>query len=126
MLAEVGAYGVNFHDNDPVPIDASASEQHAIVRDFNTACSENNIKVPMATVNLFYEPVFRDGAFTANAARVRPYAVQKTMRAIDLGAEFGAATLAGVRARTTVDEACQRTIRKGSIRDQIQKDLRQG
>lgn len=90
MLAEVGAYGVNFHDNDLVPIDATPGEKQQIVRDFKQACEDNDIKVPMATVNLFYEPVFRDGAFTANDARVRAYAVQKTMRAMDLGAEFGA------------------------------------
>ncbi len=92
MLAEVGAYGVNFHDNDLVPIDATASERDQIVGDFKKACEANNIKVPMATVNLFYEPVFRDGAFTANDARVRAYAVQKTMRAMDLGKECGAET----------------------------------
>jgi xylose isomerase len=90
MLAEVGAYGVNFHDNDLVPIDATAAERDQIVRDFKKACEDNNIKVPMATVNLFYEPIFRDGAFTANDARVRGYALQKTMQAMDLGKEFGA------------------------------------
>lgn len=90
MLAEVGAYGVNFHDNDLVPIDATAAERGQIVADFKKALSDNDIKVPMATVNLFYEPVFRDGAFTSNDARVRAYAVQKTMRAMDLGKEFGA------------------------------------
>ncbi len=92
MLAEVGAYGVNFHDNDLVPIDATAGEKAQIVSDFKKACGDNNIKVPMATVNLFYEPVFRDGAFTANDARVRAYAIQKTMQAMDLGKEFDAET----------------------------------
>lgn len=90
MLAEVGAYGVNFHDNDLVPINATPHERDQIVRDFRAACAENGIVVPMATVNLFYEPVFRDGAFTANDPSVRDYAIQKTMRAMDLGAEFGA------------------------------------
>src|ERR687883_93412 len=90
MLGEVGAYGVNFHDNDLVPIDATPQERDRIVREFKQACEENNLKVPMATVNLFYDAVFRDGAFTANDARVRAYAVQKTMRAMDLGAELGA------------------------------------
>ena len=33
-LAELGAYGVNFHDNDLVPIDASPAERDRIVRDF--------------------------------------------------------------------------------------------
>ena len=90
LLAEVGAYGVNFHDDDLVPIDSSAAERDRIVAEFKKACSDNAIKVPMATVNLFYEPVFRDGAFTANDASVREYALQKTRRAMDLGAEFGA------------------------------------
>ena len=90
LLAEVGAYGVNFHDNDLVPIDATAQERDRIVRDFKAACDESGLKVPMATVNLFYEAVFRDGAFTANDPAVRAYAVQKTMQAMDLGAECGA------------------------------------
>lgn len=109
MLAEVGAYGVNFHDNDLVPIDASISERDQIVKDFKKACGDNNIKVPMATVNLFYEPIFRDGAFTANDARVRAYALQKTMRAMDLGKEFDAEifVLWGGREGTETD-ACRR------------------
>lgn len=110
MLAEVGAYGENFHDNDLVPIDATVSERDQIVKDFRNACGENNIKVPMATVNLFYEPVFRDGAFTANDARVRAYAIQKTMRAMDLGKEFDVEifVLWGGREGTETD-ACRRT-----------------
>lgn len=90
MLGEVGAYGVNFHDNDLVPIDASPQDRNRIVNEFRHACEEHGIVVPMATVNLFYDPVFRDGAFTANDKSVRAYALQKTMRAMDLGAEFGA------------------------------------
>src|SRR5947209_8460187 len=90
MLAEVGAYGVNFHDNDLVPIDANAQERDRIVREFRAVCEETGVVVPMATVNLFYEAVFRDGAFTANDPAVRAYAVQKTCRAMDLGAELGA------------------------------------
>ncbi|MDQ3920005.1 MAG: xylose isomerase [Acidobacteriota bacterium] len=90
MLVEVGAWGVNFHDNDLVPIDATAQERERIVREFRAVLEETGVVVPMATVNLFYEPVFRDGAFTANDPRVRAYAVQKTCRAMDLGAELGA------------------------------------
>lgn len=109
LLAEVGAWGVNFHDNDLVPIDATESERNKIVHDFRNACGENGIKVPMATVNLFYEPVFRDGAFTANDARVRAYALQKTMQAMDLGAEFGAETFVLWGGREGVEtDACRR------------------
>ena len=109
MLAEVRAYGVNFHDNDLVPIDASAQERDEIVRDFRRACDDNGIKVPMATVNLFYDPVFRDGAFTANDRRVRSYALQKTMRAMDLGAEFGSGVFVLWGGREGVEtDACRR------------------
>lgn len=89
-LAELGAYGVNLHDNDLVPFNASAAERDKIVREFKKALDENDMKVPMATVNLFFHPVFRDGAFTSNDAKVRAFAIQKTMSAIDLGVELGA------------------------------------
>ena len=89
-LAGLGAYGVNLHDNDLVPRDSSAAERDRIVRDFKKALSDTGMRVPMATTNLFSDPVFRDGAFTSNDARVRRYALQKTMRAIDLGVELGA------------------------------------
>src|SRR5262245_1296583 len=109
MLAEVGAYGVNLHDNDLVPIEATPSERDKIVREFKGACETHGLKVPMATVNLFYDPVFRDGAFTANDPRVRSYAVQKTMQAMDIGAELGAKifVLWGGREGTETD-ACRR------------------
>lgn len=91
-LAKLGAYGVNLHDNDLVPRDATASERERVVREFKGALDATGMKVPMATTNLFTDPVFRDGAFTSNDARVRAYALQKTMRAIDLGVELGAST----------------------------------
>src|SRR3984885_15416598 len=90
MLAEVGAWGVNLHDNDLVPIDATPAERDSIVQSFKKACDANGLIVPMATVSLFFHPIFRDGAFTANDPEVRGYAIQKTMRAMDIGAELGA------------------------------------
>lgn len=90
LLAEVGAYGVNFHDNDLIPIDATPEEVNQIKTSFKKALSETGLVVPMATTNLFYDPVFRDGAFTSNSAKVRNFAIQKTMKAIDLGVEMGA------------------------------------
>jgi xylose isomerase len=109
MLAEIGAYGVNLHDNDLVPIDATTGERNRIVKEFKSACESNGLKVPMATVNLFFDPVFRDGAFTANDAEVRAYAVQKTMQAMDIGVELGANifVLWGGREGTETD-ACRR------------------
>jgi xylose isomerase len=109
LLAECGAMGVNLHDNDLVPIDANASERDRIVREFKSACETHNLKVPMATVNLFYDPVFRDGAFTANDRNVRDYALQKTMRAMDLGHELGARIFVMWGGREGVEtDACRR------------------
>ena len=89
-LSELGAYGVNLHDNDLVPIDATASERDKIVGEFKRALADYGMVVPMATTNLFSDPVFKDGAFTSNDRRVRLYALQKTMKSMDLGAELGA------------------------------------
>ena len=109
LLAEVGAWGVNLHDNDLVPIDATPAERDRIVREFKKACADHGLVVPMATGSLFTDPIFKDGAFTANDPRVRAFAVQKTMRAIDLGAELGAKifVLWGGREGTETD-ACRR------------------
>jgi xylose isomerase len=90
LLADLGAYGVNFHDNDLIPIDATASERDQILRNFKAALQATGLKVPMATTNLFSDPAFKDGAFTANDPQVRAYALHKTMHAIDLGVECGA------------------------------------
>lgn len=90
LLSEVGAWGVNFHDNDLIPIDAAPSERDAILKDFKKALADTGLVVPMATTNLFSEPIFKDGAFTSNDSKVRAYALQKTMNAIDLGVELGA------------------------------------
>jgi xylose isomerase len=90
LLAEVGAYGVNFHDNDLIPIDSTPEEIETIKKNFKKALKDTGLVVPMATTNLFYDPIFRDGAFTSNDAYVRNYALQKTMKSMDLGVEMGA------------------------------------
>lgn len=92
MLAEIGAWGVNLHDNDLVPIDASASERDAIVSRFKNALEDTGLQFVMGTVNLFTDPVFKDGAFTSNVPEIRRYALRKTVEAIDLAHELGGKT----------------------------------
>lgn len=89
-LGELGAWGVNLHDNDLVPFGASARERDGIVAEFKKALDASGIVVPMATTNLFSHPIFKDGAFTSNDPNVRAFALQKTMSAMDLGVELGA------------------------------------
>ena len=91
-LAELGAYGITFHDNDVIPLDASESQRAQIITRFRAALDKFGLAVPMATTNLFTHPVFKDGAFTANDRDVRRYALRKTLRNIDLAAELGAST----------------------------------
>ena len=109
LLGEIGAWGVNLHDNDLVPIDATPAERDRIVREFAAACRSSDVIVSMATANLFWDPVFRDGAFTSNDPGVRAFALQKSLRAMDLGAELGATVfvLWGGREGTETD-ACRR------------------
>ncbi|MEP6659478.1 MAG: xylose isomerase [Acidimicrobiales bacterium] len=89
-LSDLGAYGVNFHDDDLVPFGSSPAEREQILKRFRRALDATGMKVPMATTNLFGHPVFKEGAFTANDPQVRRYAVAKTLDAIDLGVELGA------------------------------------
>jgi xylose isomerase len=102
-LAELGAYGVSFHDNDLVPFDSSPAQRDQIVVAFRKTLSDTGMVVSMATTNLFHNPVFKDGAFTSNDRAVRRYAIAKTMRAIDLGAELGAPTYVFWGGREGVD-----------------------
>ncbi|HEY1094744.1 MAG TPA: TIM barrel protein, partial [Glycomyces sp.] len=89
-LAELGAYGVNFHDNDVFGFDDSETERDAKVGAFRKALDETGLKVTTATTNLFSHPIFKDGGFTHNDRDVRRFAISKVMRNIDLAAELGA------------------------------------
>ena len=91
-LAPLGAWGVSFHDDDLLPPEASASEREAILKRFRGALDDTGMVVSMATTNLFWHPVFKDGAFTANDPVIRRYALAKVLRNIDLAAELGAPT----------------------------------
>jgi xylose isomerase len=89
-LAELGAYGITFHDDDLIPPGSNGSERQRIINEFTAALEETGMVVPMVTTNLFYDPVFKDGGFTSNDRSVRRYAIRKVMRNMDLAAELGA------------------------------------
>jgi xylose isomerase len=91
-LAELGAYGVTFHDDDLIPFGSSDSEREKHIARFKDALSETGLVVPMMTTNLFTHPVFKDGGFTSNDRSVRRYALRKVLRNLDLAAELGAQT----------------------------------
>jgi xylose isomerase len=89
-LAELGAYGITFHDDDLIPPGSNGTERQRIIDEFTAALKETGMVVPMVTTNLFYDPVFKDGGFTSNDRSVRRYAMRKVMRNMDLAAELGA------------------------------------
>ena len=106
-LAELGAYGVTFHDNDLIPFGSDDDTRTGLIERFQKALAETGMAVPMMTTNLFSHPVFKDGAFTSNDRSVRRFALRKTMRNLDLAAELGASTYVfwGGREGTETDAA---------------------
>jgi xylose isomerase len=92
-LAELGAYGITFHDDDLVPFGSDNQTRDGVIAAFKKALEESGLVVPMVTTNLFTHPVFKDGGFTSNDRSVRRYALRKVLRNIDLAAELGAKTL---------------------------------
>ena len=106
-LAELGAYGVTFHDDDLIPFGTDATERDRLIARFRAALDETGLVVPMMTTNLFTHPVFKDGGFTSNDRAVRRFALRKILRNLDLAAELGASTYVfwGGREGAEVDQA---------------------
>ncbi|MFI6148544.1 xylose isomerase [Streptomyces sp. NPDC051109] len=110
-LAELGAYGVTFHDDDLIPFGAGDAAREQAVKRFRTALDTAGLKVPMATTNLFTHPVFKDGAFTANDRDVRRYALRKTIRNIDLAVELGASVYVAWGGREGAETGAAKDVR---------------
>jgi xylose isomerase len=91
-LAELGAWGITFHDDDLIPFGSDAEERSRVLSRFQKALDETGLVVPMVTTNLFTHPVFKDGALTANDRDVRRFALRKVLRNVELAAELGART----------------------------------
>ena len=91
-LAELGAYGLTFHDDDLFAFGSSDAERQTQIDRLKQALSDTGLIVPMVTTNLFSAPVFKDGGFTSNDRQVRRYAMRKAMRQLELGVELGAKT----------------------------------
>ena len=110
-LAELGAYGVTFHDDDLIPFGSDDASRENHIKRFRAALEETGLVVPMATTNLFTHPVFKDGAFTANDRDVRRYALRKTIRNIDLAVELGAETYVAWGGREGAESGAAKDVR---------------
>lgn len=107
-LADIGAWGVSFHDDDLMSFGAPESQRRAELDNFKKALDETGIVCSMATTNLFWHPMFKDGAFTSNDREVRRYAIAKTLRNIDVAAELGAPTYVLWGGREGVESAASK------------------
>jgi xylose isomerase len=110
-LADLGVYGVSFHDDDLMTFGAPEAQRRAELDAFKKTLDETGLVCSMATTNLFYHPVFKDGAFTSNDPQVRRYAIQKSMRNIDIAAELGAPTYVFWGGREGVESAAAKDTR---------------
>lgn len=104
-LAQRNAYGFEFHDNDIVPFGCSAAERDRHIREIKKLMADLDIKATMATTNLFYHPIFKDGAFTSTDPAIRAFATQKVMNCLDIANDVGAKVFVfwGGREGTEVD-----------------------
>jgi xylose isomerase len=91
-LAELGAYGLSFHDDDLFAFGSSDAARETQIDRLKKALAATGLIVPMVTTNLFTAPVFKDGGFTSNDRTVRRYALRKVLRQLELGVELGAKT----------------------------------
>jgi xylose isomerase len=91
-LAELGAYGLTFHDDDLFAFGSTDAERQKQIDRLKQALSDTGLIIPMVTTNLFSAPVFKDGGFTSNDRGVRRFAMRKAMRQLELGVELGART----------------------------------
>ncbi|NUT22619.1 MAG: xylose isomerase [Hamadaea sp.] len=91
-LAELGAAGVSFHDDDVIPFGSSTAERERHIERLRKALAETGMFVSHATTNLFTHPVFKEGGLTANDRSVRRFALRKVIRNVDLAASLGART----------------------------------
>jgi xylose isomerase len=110
-LAELGAYGITFHDNDVFPFGSDAAEKERRLTPMRKALGETGLTVPMVTTNLFSHPVFRDGGFTNNDRDVRRFALRKVADNLDLAAELGARTFVCWGGREGAESGAAKDIR---------------
>jgi xylose isomerase len=125
-LAELGAYGVNFHDNDVFDFDATGAERDKKIADFRRALEETGLVVTTATTNLFSHPMFKEGAFTANNRDVRRFALAKVMRNLDLAAELGAGVYVFWGGREGAESGASKDVRAALERYKEAMDILSG
>jgi len=91
-LAELGAWGITFHDNDVYAFDADEATKRQRLDQLKKAADSSGLVIEMVTTNTFTHPVFKDGGLTSNDRGVRRFGLKKILQAVDIAAEVGATT----------------------------------
>src|SRR5580765_554970 len=91
-LAEIGAWGITFHDNDVFAFDADDATKRVRLGRLKDAADKAGLVIEMVTTNTFTHPVFKDGRLTSNDRSVRRFGLRKVLCAVDIAADMGAST----------------------------------
>jgi xylose isomerase len=90
MYRPLGYAGVQFHDDDAVPdLDSKTPEQmRAIARRVKRLLDGEGLKAEFVAPRLWFSPKTIDGAYTSNSAAHRRYAIERSLKAIDIANEL--------------------------------------
>jgi len=90
MYRPLGYAGVQFHDDDAVPdLDSKSPEQmRAIARRVTKMLDGEGLKAEFVAPRLWFSPKTIDGAYTSNSAAHRRYAIERSLKAIDIANEL--------------------------------------
>ncbi|HEX4646819.1 MAG TPA: TIM barrel protein, partial [Verrucomicrobiae bacterium] len=91
QLKNLGFDAMMFHDDDAVPdIDGKSESQiQKETRELKKKLNGEGIAVEMVAPRLWFSPNTIDGAYTSNSARHRQYAIERSLRAIDIANTLG-------------------------------------
>jgi xylose isomerase len=91
LYGELGFDAVQFHDDDAVPkLDELTPEQiRREARAVRKTLEDHGLVAEFVAPRLWEHPMTIDGAYTANDARAREYAIERSKRAADIAQELG-------------------------------------
>lgn len=90
-LKELGFDAMMFHDDDAVPdIDNKSEAQiRKEAKELRKRLDDMGLKAEMVAPRLWFSPRTIDGAYTSNSAKDRQYAIDRSLRCIDIGKILG-------------------------------------
>src|SRR5436190_17046829 len=89
-LKELGFDAMMFHDDDAVPdIDSKSPAQiNREVKELKKKLGDAGLVAEMVAPRLWFSPMTIDGAYTSNDPKSRKYAIERSLRSIDIANEL--------------------------------------